>query len=97
MTIAMPRRWGESRVAGDAAKEDLKRLESTISRSAEREGYLTEQGVRLVLKPFRVDQLEDAVRRACEQLNVPGVRAVWPIAPRPGPSSGEADDLVLDR
>ena len=30
----------------------------------EQQGYLTEQGVVVVLKPFNVDQLEDAVRRA---------------------------------
>ena len=30
----------------------------------EQQGYLTEQGVLVVLKPFNVDQLEDAVRRA---------------------------------
>ena len=29
----------------------------------EQQGYLTEQGVVVVLKPFNVDQLEDAVRR----------------------------------
>ena len=28
------------------------------------EGYLTEQGVVVVLKPFNVDQLEEAVRSA---------------------------------
>jgi hypothetical protein len=33
---------------------------------AEQQGYLTEQGVIVVLKPFNVDQLEDAVRRATE-------------------------------
>jgi CheY-like chemotaxis protein len=32
----------------------------------EQQGYLTEQGVIVVLKPFNVDQLEDAVRRALE-------------------------------
>lgn len=32
----------------------------------EQQGYLTEQGVVVVLKPFNVDQLEDAVRRALE-------------------------------
>ena len=32
----------------------------------EQQGYLTEQGVIVVLKPFNVDQLEDAVRRATE-------------------------------
>jgi len=31
---------------------------------AEQQGYLTEQGVLVVLKPFNVDQLEEAVRRA---------------------------------
>ncbi|HJP70664.1 MAG TPA: response regulator [Candidatus Limnocylindria bacterium] len=30
----------------------------------EQQGYLTEQGVTVVLKPFNVDQLEDAVQRA---------------------------------
>ena len=30
------------------------------------QGYLTEQGVTVVLKPFNVDQLEDAVQRALE-------------------------------
>jgi CheY-like chemotaxis protein len=30
----------------------------------EQQGYLTEQGVLVVLKPFNVDQLEEAVRRA---------------------------------
>ncbi len=30
----------------------------------EQQGYLTEQGVVVVLKPFNVDQLEEAVRRA---------------------------------
>ena len=33
----------------------------------EQQGYLTEQGVIVVLKPFNVDQLEDAVKRATEQ------------------------------
>jgi CheY-like chemotaxis protein len=32
----------------------------------EQQGYLTEQGVIVVLKPFNVDQLEDAVRAAFE-------------------------------
>ena len=31
---------------------------------SEQQGYLTEQGVLVVLKPFNVDQLEEAVRRA---------------------------------
>jgi CheY-like chemotaxis protein len=33
----------------------------------EQQGYLTEQGVIIVLKPFMVDQLEEAVRAAVEQ------------------------------
>ena len=33
----------------------------------EQQGYLTEQGVMVVLKPFNVDQLEDAVRSAMRQ------------------------------
>jgi len=33
----------------------------------EQQGYLTEQGVTIVLKPFTVDQLEEAVRAAVEQ------------------------------
>jgi CheY-like chemotaxis protein len=32
----------------------------------EQQGYLTEQGVLIVLKPFTVAQLEEAVRRAAE-------------------------------
>jgi two-component system alkaline phosphatase synthesis response regulator PhoP len=39
-----------------------------VKAAQEQQGYLTEQGVTLVLKPFNVDQLEDAVRRA---LNMP--------------------------
>jgi CheY-like chemotaxis protein len=33
----------------------------------EQQGYLTEQGVTIVLKPFTVDQLEEAVRAAVQQ------------------------------
>ena len=33
----------------------------------EQQGYLTEQGVLVVLKPFNVDQLEEAVRSAVSQ------------------------------
>ena len=33
----------------------------------EQQGYLTEQGVLIVLKPFTVDQLEEAVQSAMEQ------------------------------
>ena len=33
----------------------------------EQQGYLTEQGVMIVLKPFIVDQLEEAVRASMEQ------------------------------
>jgi CheY-like chemotaxis protein len=32
----------------------------------EQQGYLTEQGVTVILKPFNVDQLEEAVRRGLE-------------------------------
>lgn len=38
---------------------------AAVNTVAEQQGYLTEQGVTVVLKPFNVDQLEDAVRRAC--------------------------------
>lgn len=37
---------------------------AAVNTVAEQQGYLTEQGVTVVLKPFNVDQLEDAVRRA---------------------------------
>jgi CheY-like chemotaxis protein len=37
-----------------------------VKAAQEQQGYLTEQGVTLVLKPFNVDQLEDAVQRALE-------------------------------
>ena len=33
----------------------------------EQQGYLTEQGVMVVLKPFTVDQLEEGVRAAMQQ------------------------------
>jgi CheY-like chemotaxis protein len=33
----------------------------------EQQGYLTEQGVLVVLKPFNVDQLEEAVRRSLDR------------------------------
>ena len=33
----------------------------------EQQGYLTEQGVIIVLKPFNVDQLEEAIRAASTQ------------------------------
>jgi CheY-like chemotaxis protein len=33
----------------------------------EQQGYLTEQGVTIVLKPFTVDQLEEAVRASVQQ------------------------------
>jgi CheY-like chemotaxis protein len=33
----------------------------------EQQGYLTEQGVTIVLKPFTVDQLEEAVRASAKQ------------------------------
>ena len=34
----------------------------------EQEGYLLEQGISVVLKPFNVEQLEGAVRKALPQL-----------------------------
>jgi CheY-like chemotaxis protein len=37
-----------------------------VKTAQEQQGYLTEQGVTLVLKPFNVDQLEEAVRAALE-------------------------------
>ena len=37
-----------------------------VKAAQEQQGYLTEQGVTLVLKPFNVDQLEEAVRAALE-------------------------------
>jgi CheY-like chemotaxis protein len=37
-----------------------------VKTAQEQQGYLTEQGVTLVLKPFNVDQLEDAVRRSLD-------------------------------
>jgi len=37
---------------------------AAVREVAEQEGYLTEQGVLVVLKPFTVTQLEEAVRRA---------------------------------
>jgi DNA-binding response OmpR family regulator len=43
----------------------------------QQEGYLTEQGVLIVLKPFTVSQLEEAVRRAVRMADV---RAAPPSA-----------------
>lgn len=37
---------------------------AAVKAVAEQQGYLTEQGVVVVLKPFNVEQLEEAVRRA---------------------------------
>ncbi len=37
---------------------------AAVREVGEQQGYLTEQGVIVVLKPFNVDQLEDAVERA---------------------------------
>jgi CheY-like chemotaxis protein len=37
---------------------------AAVREVGEQEGYLTEQGVLVVLKPFTVSQLEEAVRRA---------------------------------
>ncbi len=50
----------------DRKLESIPVVVCTAARNAvmEQQGYLTEQGVVVVLKPFNVDQLEDAVRRA---------------------------------
>ena len=50
----------------DRSLESVPVVVCTAARSAvlEQQGYLTEQGVLVVLKPFNVDQLEEAVRRA---------------------------------
>lgn len=45
----------------------------------EQEAYLLEQGVNVVLKPFTVEQLENAVRRAVEHPQAPGPRSTDPI------------------
>jgi CheY-like chemotaxis protein len=37
---------------------------AAVREVSEQQGYLTEQGVIVVLKPFNVDQLEEAVERA---------------------------------
>jgi CheY-like chemotaxis protein len=37
-----------------------------VKAAHEQQGYLTEQGVTVVLKPFNVDQLEEAVRAALD-------------------------------
>ena len=39
---------------------------AAVKAAQEQQGYLTEQGVTLVLKPFNVDQLEEAIRAAAE-------------------------------
>jgi CheY-like chemotaxis protein len=50
----------------DRSLESIPIVVCTAARNAvlEQQGYLTEQGVIVVLKPFNVDQLEEAVRRA---------------------------------
>ena len=40
---------------------------AAVNSVQEQQGYLTEQGVMVVLKPFTVDQLEEGVRAAVEQ------------------------------
>jgi len=52
---------------------ELERLPVIVCTAAvqevlEQQGYLAEQGVAIVFKPFNVDQLEDAVERAVELL-----------------------------
>jgi CheY-like chemotaxis protein len=37
---------------------------AAVKAVSEQQGYLTEQGVTIVLKPFNVDQLEEAIRTA---------------------------------
>jgi CheY-like chemotaxis protein len=39
---------------------------AAVKAAQEQQGYLTEQGVTLVLKPFNIDQLEEAIRAAAE-------------------------------
>jgi hypothetical protein len=50
----------------DRRLESIPVVGCTAARTAvmEQQGYLTEQGVVVVLMPFNVDQLEDAVHRA---------------------------------
>jgi DNA-binding response OmpR family regulator len=43
---------------------------AAVREVAEQEGYLTEQGVLVVLKPFTVAQLEEAVRRAVKMADL---------------------------
>jgi hypothetical protein len=49
----------------------------------EQQGYLTEQGVLVVLKPFRVAQLEEALRRAVDMTVAPNPDAGADGAPIP--------------
>ena len=53
----------------DRRTDDLPIIVCTAAVKAvqEQQGYLTEQGVLVVLKPFNVDQLEEAVRSAVAQ------------------------------
>jgi CheY-like chemotaxis protein len=39
---------------------------AAVKAAQEQQGYLTEQGVTLVLKPFNVDQLEEAIRASAD-------------------------------
>ena len=39
---------------------------AAVKAVSEQQGYLTEQGVTVVLKPFNVDQLEEAIRKASD-------------------------------
>ena len=48
----------------------------------QQEGYLTEQGVLVVLKPFTVSQLEEAVRRAAHMADVRAAPLSAEIRPR---------------
>jgi CheY-like chemotaxis protein len=58
---------------------DLERIPVIVCTAAveevlEQQGYLAEQGVAVVFKPFNVDQLEDAVQRAVEMSEADGVK-----------------------
>lgn len=48
----------------------------------EQEGYLTEQGVLVVLKPFTVSQLEEAVRRAVRMADLQAAPPPADVRPR---------------
>jgi CheY-like chemotaxis protein len=47
---------------------------AAVEEVLEQQGYLAEQGVAVVFKPFNVDQLEDAVQRAVDMLDAEGIK-----------------------